>query len=471
MSGPMRFAPHIALLWVALAGGVPAATVFVYHQGIGGTLAGLLLLLLVAVALADLVVSRGRLEGLSVELPALLRCTKGRELAVAVTFANHGASLDWLRYGIEISAEFRVEGEATRRIASLPRGKQRQVEYPLMPLRRGRFWLEFLHFETRSFLGLWLVRRRVAPATEVRVYPDLRAERRRLSGIFLMRGNDGSHRVRQVGKGRDFEQLREYQPGDDYVDVDWKATARRRNPVTRTYQIERTQEVYVVVDHSRLSAREIRVPVADAPEGDWLYREESQGGEHLVTTQLEKFLHCSLILASVAERQGDLFGFISFADKEDRFIRAKNGKGHYNLVRDALYTLEPKPVAPDFEQLMIALRRRLTRRALLVMLVDLSDPLTAEHFYQALPLVSRQHFVLVNMVRPGAAHPLFSPKRIPAASAEVYANLAGHFQWQELRETANRLRHLGVELGIPEHEELCSETVSRYLDVKRRQLI
>jgi len=467
----MRVAPHIPLLWVALLGGVPAASVFVYSESGGRMVAGLFLLVIGVGSLVDLAVSRLRLDGLAVEIPDLLRCSKGRELVVPLIFANRGATLDWLRYGVEIPAEFRAEGEVVGRIALLERGKQRQVAYPLTPLRRGRFFLESLHVETQSFLGLWLVRRRYALTTEVRVYPDLKAERRRLSSVFLMRGNDGSHIVRQVGKGRDFEQLREYQPGDDYVDVDWKATARRRNPVTRTYQIERTQEVYVIVDHSRLSAREIRVPIAEAPEGDWLYREDSAGGEFLVTTQLEKFLHCSLILASVAERQGDLFGFISFSDKEDRFLRAKNGKGHYNLVRDALYTLEPRSVAPDFEQLMIALRRRLTRRALLVMLVDLSDPLTAEQFYQALPLVNRQHLILVNMVRPEAAHPLFSPKRPPAATAEIYENLAGHFQWQELRETANRLRHLGVELGIPDHEELCTETVSQYLNVKRRQLL
>lgn len=467
----MRLAPHLPLLWAALVGGVPAATAFVYSHGPGRAAAGAVLLLLLGVSLADLLLSRSRLDGLEVELPGLLRCTKGRELSVPLTIANRGGALRWVRYGIEIPPDFRAEGGIVGRLAGVAPGTRRVVLYPLVPLRRGRFFFEAVHVETRSFLGLWLVRRHHAPVAEVRVYPDLRAERRRLSGVFLMRGNDGSHIVRQVGKGRDFEQLRDYQPGDDYVDVDWKATARRRNPVTRTYQIERTQEVYVVVDHSRLSAREIRVPVAGAPEGDWLYREDSQGGEHLVTTQLEKFLHCSLLLASVAERQGDLFGFISFADKEDRFIRAKNGKGHYNLVRDALYTLEPKPVAPDFEQLMVALRRRLTRRALLVLLVDLSDPLTAEHFHQALPLVNRQHLVLVNMVRPEAAHPLFSPKRPPGTTGAVYESLAGHFQWQELRETANRLRHLGVELGLPDHEELCAETVARYLDVKRRQLL
>jgi uncharacterized protein (DUF58 family) len=467
----MRVVPHLPLLWVALLVVTPATSWLVYAEGPGKIPAALLLVLTVVFALVDVVLSRGLLEGLSLEVSGLVRCTKGRELPVPLIIANRGGDLAWLRYGVEIPADFRVEGEVVGRIDDLASGKQRTVEYPLLPLRRGRYFLERAHVETRSRFGLWLMRRMMPLATEVRVYPDLHAERRRLSSVFLMRGNDGSHLVRQVGKGRDFEQLREYQPGDDYTDVDWKATARRRNPVTRTYQIERTQEVYVVVDHSRLSAREIRVPAATAPADDWLHREDSAGGEWLVTTQLEKFLHCSLILASVAERQGDLFGFISFADKEDRFIRAKNGKGHYNLVRDALYTLEPKPVAPDFEQLMIALRQRLTRRALLVMLVDLSDPLTAEHFYQALPLINRQHLVLVNMVRPEAAHPLFSPHRIPETTGEVYESLAGHFQWQELRETANKLRHLGVELGIPDHEELCAETVRQYLSVKKRQLI
>lgn len=467
----MRPAPHRPLLWLALAVATPAATVFVYDGGVWSAVAGLVLVLLLLVAVADLLLSRDRLDGLAVDLPDLIRCTKGREMPLSLTIENRGAALAWIRCGLEIPVAFRVEGPVVVRLGEVEAGKRRTLDYPLKPLRRGRFFLDSVQVETRSRFGLWLVRRSFQPATEIRVYPDLRAERRRLSSVFLMRGNDGSHMVRQIGKGRDFEQLRDYQPGDDYIDVDWKATARRRSPVTRTYQIERTQEVYVVIDHSRLSAREIRVPATEAADDEWLRREDSAGGEWMVTTQLEKFLHCALVLASVAERQGDLFGLISFADKEDRFLRAKNGKGHFNLVRDALYTLESKPVTPDFEQLMIALRRRLTRRALLVMLIDLSDPLTAEQFLQALPLVSRQHLVLVNMVRPEAAHPLLSTKRLPESVPDLYANLSGHFLWQELRETANRLRHLGVDLGTPEHEELCTETVTQYLTVKKRQLI
>ncbi|MEM9283989.1 MAG: DUF58 domain-containing protein [Verrucomicrobiota bacterium] len=467
----MRLVPHVPLLWLGLLLIVPGMTLAVYDTGALRLLGVLMLLVWLAVALIDGLRSRRLLDNVRVEFPELVRSTKGREATLPISFSNEGDEIQRMRFGVATSPWFHFDGEITRWIERLPSGKKLSIDYPLTPLKRGQYFLDSIHLERRSPLGFWLVRQRHDLTTEFRVYPDLSTERKRLSSLFLMRGNEGSHMVRQVGKGRDFEQLRDYQPGDDYVDIDWKATARRQMPVTRTYQVERTQEVYVIVDHSRLSGREICIPLDEASREDWEYMTQSAGGDQVVTTQLEKFLHCSLILASVAERQGDLFGFVSFADKVDRLIRGRNGKDHYNLVRDALYTLEPKTVSPDFEQLMISLRQRLTRRALLVMLVDLSDPLTAEQFYDALPLINKQHLVLVNMVRPEHAFPLFSVRNAPDSVDEVYQNLAGHLQWQELRDTGNRLRHLGVELGIPEHEELCTETVTQYLNVKKRQLI
>ena len=91
--------------------------------------------------------------------------------------------------------------------------------------------------------------------SEIRVYPNLLSERKSLAALFLNRGAFGVHAQRQVGKGRDFEKFREYVPGDDYDEIHWKATARRGKPITKVFQIEKTQEVYVIVDASRLSAR------------------------------------------------------------------------------------------------------------------------------------------------------------------------------------------------------------------------
>ncbi len=450
---------------------IPSTTLVVF----GGPAAGIAMFVPVFIligAAIDVLTSTHLLDGVSLETKDLLRCTKGKEFVVPLRFSCKGAFLSCLRFGLKLPEEFRALDLPVMTIDQVPVDSVFGVEYRLLPLRRGQYFFENCYVETPSRLGLWLMRGQIPMNLEVRTYPDLSSERRRLSGLFLNRGANGIHTRRQVGKGREFEQLREYLPGDDYTDIDWKAMARRGEPVTRTYQIERTQEVYVVVDHSRMSAREIRTPLDEAdelviPENI----EHGSGGDVVVTTQLERFLHCSLILASVAQRQGDLFGFVGFADGVDRFIRSRNGRDHYNVVRDALYTLEPKKVAPDFEQLMISLRQRLTRRALLVMLVDLSDPLTAESFYESIQLISRQHLVLVNMVRPEHAHPLFSPKKIPSDDMEVYECLSGHFQWRDLREIKKRLGHLGVELAMPDHEALSAEAVTQYLNVKRRQLI
>ena len=90
-----------------------------------------------------------------------------------------------------------------------------------------------------------------------------------------------------------------------------------------------------------------------------------------------------------------------------------------------------------------------------------------------MPLVARQHVVVVNMVRPAAARPLFGEKdhEVPDDLDGVYRSLSGHLQWRDLNETAQRLHRIGVQLSLPDQAELSTETVSQYLRVKRRQLI
>ena len=97
-------------------------------------------------------------------------------------------------------------------------------------------------------------------------------------------------------------------------------------------------------------------------------------------TTLERFLTAALVLGLAAEQQGDLFGLLAFTNKVETFVRAKNGKAHYSACRDALYRLQPQIVTPDFEEVCTFIRLRLRRRALLVVLTALDDPVLAESF-------------------------------------------------------------------------------------------
>jgi len=320
-------------------------------------------------------------------------------------------------------------------------------------------------------MGFWNVRSAVPARSEVRVYPNLLTERKNLAALFLNRGTFGLHAQRQVGKGREFEKLREYIPGDSYDEVHWKATAKRGHPVTKVFQIERTQEAYVIIDASRLSARkvsssEFRVPSWQAPASDELGTRNPEPG----TSVLERFITAALVVGLAAEHQGDLFGLLTFTNRVESFVRARNGQAHFSACRDALYTLQPQAVTPDFDELSTFIRLKLRRRALLIFLTSLDDPLLADSFVRNMDLICRQHLILVNMMRPAGAVPLFSNPSV-ASLDDLYRHLGGHLLWHKLRELDKVLQRRGVGFALLDNESLSAQLVTQYLSVKRRQLI
>ncbi len=453
--------PSRALLWLAALAGLPLATA----AGLGGGVGGAALLALAALALTaslDAFLALPRLRRVTVTAPPVLHGAKTREVPLELEL-----------HGLEVRADAALSWPAalscTEPLARVTPADA-VAKWTVRLLERGRHRLSALYLECASPLGLWRRRKVVPLELEVHVFPDLRRERRGLAAIFLNRESHGFHNQAQIGKGREFDHLREYVAGDDYGDIHWKTTARRGFPVTKTFQIERTREVYAIVDHSRLSGRTLRQPLDPAAEVAATERGHLTGGDAEITTQLERAIESALVLGLAAEKQHDHFGLVTFADRVTRFVRSGSGKAHYNSCRQALFNLQTQPVAPDFEELFVHLRRTLTRRALIIILTDLSDPLQAESFAQSLRLVSRQHLVLVSMIRPETATPLFSRADVETP-ADVYRDLAGHFLWHDLQEIGKVLGQQGVHFGLADSTQLTADVVSRYMQVKQRQLL
>ncbi|GAB4341308.1 MAG: DUF58 domain-containing protein [Candidatus Abyssubacteria bacterium] len=404
----------------------------------------------VLISLIDAALAFGRLDGVSVSLPEVVRLTKNRESPIELDIRNEAATAKRLRLGLAFPPEVYSEFEDV--VTTLPVGvTHSHVTWPCTGLKRGNHILENVYLETNSTLGFWAVRRTAPTRSTIRVYPNIMRERKNLAALFLNKGMLGLHAQRQVGKGREFEKLREYIPGDSFDDIHWKATAKRNRPITKVFQIERTQEVYVVIDGSRLSARSVEI-------------------ESETTTQLERFIMAAMILGLVAERQGDLFGVIAFSDHVRAFVRAKNGKAHYGGCRDALYALEPAKVNADFGELFSFIRLRLRRRALLIFLTNLDDPVLAEDFVRNLDVLSRHHLVLVNMLAPPDVAPLFTEDDVEGAD-DLYRKLGGHIQWHRLRELETVLKRRGVSMSLLSREMMCPQLVSQYINIKRRQLL
>ena len=402
------------------------------------------------VALIDALRARQSVDGIAIDLPPVARMSKDREAKLEVRILNDPPRRRSLRVALGLPAEIPAGREEIETVLPADSAWSRLV-WTCTPVKRGNYPIRSSWVEGVSPFGFWAARKEVAVQSEIRVYPNLLSERKNLAALFLNRGTFGLHAQRQVGKGRDFEKLREYAPGDSFDEIHWKAAARRGKPITKVFQIEKTQEIYVVIDASRLSAREAGPGIPG-------------------NSILERLVTAALILGLAAEQQGDLFGLVTFADKVESFVRAKNGKMHYSICRDALYTLQPRIVAPDFDELCTFLRLRLRRRALIFFLTSLDDPAVAESFVRNVDLIRRQHLVLVGMIRQRGAEPLFKDPAI-SMDDDLYQKLGGHLQWHKLRQLEKTLQRRGVRLSLVENEKMSAELVSQYLSVKQRQLI
>ena len=431
----------IVLPFAALAGTMPSA-IGVSAFAIGG---------LLTLVLADAFLATSRVAGIRVELPDLIRLQKDRPSNIEVRIHNDAQTARAIRIGLTFPDEISVPDET--QTTALPAGSAlSRLDWTCTPRKRGQYFLERAYLEAVSPLGFWSARASHPIRAELRVYPNLFDERKNVAALFLKRGNLGIHAQRQAGQGRSFEKLRTYIPGDSVSEIHWKASAKRGHPVTKVFQIERTQEVYVILDASRLTARPVKL---------------DDGAE---TNVLERFVTAALILGLAAEQKGDQFGLITFSDRVLSFVRAKSGQAHYDACRDRLYTLHPQIVTPDFDELATFIRLRLRKRALLIFLTALDDPMLAESFVKSMDLVCRQHLILVDMLQPAGAVPVFSNPNVRALD-DVYRQLGGHWQWHKLRELEKILQRRGVRFHQLDPARLPAQLVAQHADVKARQLI
>lgn len=409
-------------------------------------------------ALLDLLVSGKRLDSLRVQPDPVTRLARGSEGTLTLHLRSTGGAPGLLTLGLPMPVEFLQEVPVQRIRFDGAEATHWVVKWVMTPRARGVFACPPVYIEGASRWGLFGLRRSFPNDAEVRVFPGLRRERRQLANLFLNRGSIGAHAQRMVGQGREYEQLRDYSTGDSMLDIHWKASAKRGALATKTYQVERTQEIYLVMDHSRLSGLRSAM---DSGAIDDDYAE----------TLLERYVTAASVLGLVAERQGDLYGLIAFGQRVSRFVRASAGRQHGKVIQDALFDLKTERGPFDLDELFTFISLRLRRRALLIFLTDLSDAAAAEEFSSRVGMVASRHLVLVNSIRRPGVHPLYQSVKGEVAPSTIAGELSGHVRWEGLRRLQTSLRAEGVEFSLLDDEKLSVDLVNQYLSVKQRQIL
>ncbi|HKP60237.1 MAG TPA: DUF58 domain-containing protein [Polyangiales bacterium] len=342
-------------------------------------------------------------------------------------------------------AELRVD--QSELAFDLPPHARRTLTYEVCSERRGQFAFGDLHLRLEGRAGLGARLCSVPAAAEVRVYPNLRGPRRyELAARLGTLHSVGVHNRRKHGGSGQFEELREYVPGDPFRDLDWKASAKRRRPITRLHGQEQSQTVLLALDAGRLMATRL----------DDL-------------TKLDHAIHAALLLAWVALRASDRVGLLVFADQVLSYVPPGHGRGQYGRILDALFAVEARPTYVDFKRLAQFVRTRVPRRALFVLFSDLLDDSQALPLVAAAPQLRGKHVPLCVTLTDPAAVALASAQVTSAADA--YRRAAAADVLAERAGVKLRLSRAGIGLVEASASELAVATVNRYLELKLRHAV
>jgi uncharacterized protein (DUF58 family) len=323
-------------------------------------------------------------------------------------------------------------------------GELARFRFPVRGVVRGGAPLPAPH----AALAVWgLVERRVALPLEgeVQVLPNLKAVARlhRKLNRFALRGL-GSRASAKLGKGREFDRLRDYVVGDDARDVAWKASARHRKLIVQEFRLDRSQDILVCLDRGhRMAARVARV------------------------TRLDHAIDAALLLGYIANRMEDRIGLLSFAAEAEQGIA--QGRGRSQLRRLTAYAtgLAPEVVHTDYTALAAHLRRRLRHRTLVLVLTALPEREEQGELLRAVEVLTPQHLPLVVLFTDPELEAV--ARLQPASKEELCRTLVARDLWHGRQQMVRRLRRRGALVVETSPGDAGLEAVNAYLEVKRAQ--
>ncbi len=318
------------------------------------------------------------------------------------------------------------------------------ASYGIRPAQRGDATLGDCYVRYQSLLRIAERWARAPLEQTVRVYPNLDEAKRH--SIYLLRSRQlalEKRHARVRGIGREFESLREYQPGDEYRDICWTAAARRGKLVTRMYQIERSQTVWIVIDSGRLMRARV-------------------GG----FSKLDQAVNSALSLAQVALYSGDRVGLIAYGRRIRRQLPAAKGNAHLRQLIEQLALVQEEGSEADHLQMAARLLTDQKRRSLIVWLTDLAETAMTPEVIEAASMMMPRHLVLFVVIGQPDLGELAS--KTPQSESEMYQVAAAQEMVHRRELLLARLRERGALAMEVSSGAVSTVLVNAYLQIKER---
>ena len=194
----------------------------------------------------------------------------------------------------------------------------------------------------------------------------------------------GSYQSAFKGQGMDFEEVREYQPGDEVRSIDWNVTAKMGLPFVKQYREERELTILLAVDISEST----------------IFGSENR-------SKRERMAELSALLAFSAARNGDKVGLLLFAEEVEQYLPPAKGQKHVlRILREILF-FENKTKGTNLNQGLRFINQVMRRRAVVFFLSDFTippaqkveDENNEDLFYKEISSTKRKHDLICAQIQ------------------------------------------------------------------------
>jgi len=333
-----------------------------------------------------------------------------------------------------------------RMALDVPAGERRIVRTRLRPTRRGDRLADRLTIRAFGPLGIAARQASIPVPGTLRALHPFPARRHIPSRLAQLRQIDGRAAVRTRGQGTEFDSLRDYVDGDDVRSIDWRATARRRALVVRTWQPEQHKRVVLVLDTSRTSAGRI----GDQP-------------------RLDAAMDAALLLTALAGHARDRVQVVAGDQRvRARVIGGGDAGSMLSATISALAPVDAEILEANWDLLASEVSRLGRQRGLVVLFTPLESSAVEEGLVPVLPALVARHRVVVASV----SDPEVLALRADRSDAKAaYAAAAAERTLALRARTAAALEAMGVTVLDAPPDRLPLVLADHYLALKRAGLL
>ena len=323
----------------------------------------------------------------------------------------------------------------------------RRTYYDLTPTERGVYNFGDINLFATSFLGL-IERRFVSTAAEaVPVYPSvIQMKNYELKAFRQISHQTGIKKIRRLGHSYEFEQIKNYVAGDDFRTINWKASSRRAVLMVNQYEDERSQQVYCVIDKSRV----MRMPF---------------GG----LTLMDHSINAALVISNIILKKKDKAGLLSFSDKIGSTLAADNSPNQLGKILNELYREKEGKGEASYELLYYAARNLIKGRSLLLLFTNFESQFALERVLPTLRLLNNLHLLVVVFFVNTEIEDF--AKGEAATTEDIFHQTIAQKFRDDKTQMVQKLRQYGIQTILTRPEDLNINTINKYLELKSRGLI